>query len=107
MNLELHGFKQYRHDAQEALALIVDRKPDCVTWRMPVMDGPADEALRLTMTAALPIIMLTAKSQTVDKVLGLTAGADDYLVKPLTRWSWLPGSAHLCGASRSSEKSLR
>lgn len=87
MNLELHGFKAIvAHDAQEALALIVDRKPDLavVDWRMPVMDGlELTKRLRADpMTAALPIIMLTAKSQTVDKVLGLTAGADDYLVKP-------------------------
>ena len=34
------------------------------------------------MTSALPVIMLTAKGMTVDKVVGLTAGADDYLVKP-------------------------
>jgi diguanylate cyclase (GGDEF)-like protein len=51
---------------------------------MPRMDG-LDLTRRLRadpMNSALPIIMLTAKGLSVDKVLGLTAGADDYLVKP-------------------------
>lgn len=87
MNLELHGFEVVvAHDAAQALALVEERRPDLavVDWRMPVMDGlELTKRLRADpMTAALPIIMLTAKGLTVDKVLGLTAGADDYLVKP-------------------------
>src|SRR5690606_26321686 len=52
--------------------------------RMPKIDGvELTRMLRADpLTAALPIIMLTAKGLTVDKVVGLTAGADDYLVKP-------------------------
>jgi diguanylate cyclase (GGDEF)-like protein len=51
---------------------------------MPRMDGvELTQRLRAEpLTSALPVIMLTAKSMTVDKVLGLTAGVDDYLVKP-------------------------
>jgi diguanylate cyclase (GGDEF)-like protein len=51
---------------------------------LPLLDGlELTRRLRADpMTAALPIIMLTAKGLTVDKVLGLSAGADDYLVKP-------------------------
>ena len=51
---------------------------------MPRIDGlELTRRLRANpMTAALPIIMLTAKGMTVDKVIGLTAGADDYMVKP-------------------------
>lgn len=48
---------------------------------MPVMDGiSATEKLRLETNA--PIILLTAKSESSDKVLGLTVGADDYITKP-------------------------
>ena len=51
---------------------------------MPRMDGvELTRRLRADpMTSALPVIMLTAKGMTVDKVVGLTAGVDDYLVKP-------------------------
>lgn len=87
MNLELHGFKVLvAHDAFRALELIEEHKPDLavVDWRMPRMDGlELTKRLRADpMTAALPVIMLTAKGLTVDKVIGLTAGVDDYVVKP-------------------------
>ena len=51
---------------------------------MPGMDGvEVTRRLRAdALTSALPIIMLTARARPSDKVLGLTAGADDYLVKP-------------------------
>ncbi len=51
-------------------------------WRMPEMTGEqvAREARRLKIRT--PILMLTARDTTADKVLGLDAGADDYLVKP-------------------------
>jgi len=44
--------------------------------------------------------MLTAKSDTVDVVLGLESGADDYVVKPFKRRNWWPGSGPGCGAPR-------
>lgn len=87
VNLQLHGFEVLvAHDGEQALALVHQHKPDLavVDVRMPRMDG-----LELTrrmradpMTAALPVIMLTAKSLTVDKVIGLNVGADDYMLKP-------------------------
>ena len=51
---------------------------------MPGIDGvEVTRRLRSTaLTSVLPIIMLTAKGQTTDKVLGLSVGADDYIVKP-------------------------
>jgi diguanylate cyclase (GGDEF)-like protein len=87
VNLRLQGFDVLvAHDGQEGLELIEKHRPDLavVDLMMPGLDG-----LELTrrlrsdpMTVALPIIILTAKGMTVDKVVGLTAGADDYLVKP-------------------------
>jgi diguanylate cyclase (GGDEF)-like protein len=87
VNLRLEGYEVLlAHDGEEALDLIEHRQPALaiVDWMMPKIDG-----LELTrrvranpMTAAMPIILLTARTMTVDKVLGLTAGSDDYLVKP-------------------------
>jgi diguanylate cyclase (GGDEF)-like protein len=87
VNLQLHGFRVVvAHDGEQALALVQEHKPDLavVDVRMPRVDGlELTRRLRADpMTGALPIILLTAKGLTVDKVVGLTAGADDYLVKP-------------------------
>ncbi|MEV6848649.1 response regulator [Actinoplanes sp. NPDC051411] len=86
-NLEMHGYQVMRaRDGQEALELMETRRPDLaiVDWMMPRMDGVTlTRMLRAEqLTSALPVIMLTAKGMTVDKVVGLTAGVDDYLVKP-------------------------
>jgi diguanylate cyclase (GGDEF)-like protein len=86
-NLQIQGFEVMRaSDGQEALELMETRRPDLavIDWMMPRMDGvQLTQKLRAEpLTSALPVIMLTAKGMTVDKVLGLTAGVDDYLVKP-------------------------
>jgi diguanylate cyclase (GGDEF)-like protein len=87
VNLKIHGFEVVlAGDGHEALELVEKRHPDLavVDLMMPRMDGlELTRRLRANpMTSALPVIMLTAKGMTVDKVVGLTAGADDYLVKP-------------------------
>ena len=86
-NLRLHGFDVIlAGDGQQALDMIEQHRPDLavVDLMMPRIDGlELTRRLRADpMTSALPVIMLTAKGMTVDKVHGLTAGADDYLVKP-------------------------
>jgi diguanylate cyclase (GGDEF)-like protein len=87
MNLTMEGYDvSVAHDGEEALLMIAAAKPDLVILdvMMPRLDG-VEVARRLRadpMTSALPVIMLTAKGLTVDKVVGLTAGADDYIVKP-------------------------
>ena len=87
VNLRLHGFEvRTAADGVQALEVVERERPDLavVDQMMPRMDGlELTRRLRADpMTSALPIIMLTAKGLTVDKVVGLTAGADDYLVKP-------------------------
>jgi diguanylate cyclase (GGDEF)-like protein len=87
VNLKLQGYEVLlAHDGDEALSLIEARRPALaiVDWMMPRVDG-LDLTRRLRgnpMTAPMPIILLTARGQTADKVIGLSAGADDYLVKP-------------------------
>ena len=71
------------YTGQEALAVV--RKNDIhlilLDVMMPVMDGLAATA-KIREISNAPIILLTAKSETEDKVLGLNVGADDYITKP-------------------------
>jgi len=87
VNLQLQGFEVLiARDGVEALEVMVGAHPDLaiVDLMMPRVDGlELTRRLRANpLTSSMPIIMLTARGLTVDKVLGLTAGADDYLVKP-------------------------
>ena len=59
---------------------------------LPGMDG-IDVCRQIRAESGAPIVMLTAKSDTVDVVLGLESGADDYVVKPFKpKGDWWPGS---------------
>jgi diguanylate cyclase (GGDEF)-like protein len=87
VNLCVHGFEvALAADGEEALELALRRPPDLalVDLMMPRLNGlELTKRLRAhPLTTAMPVIMLTARGLTADKVLGLTAGADDYLVKP-------------------------
>ncbi|HCT78125.1 MAG TPA: diguanylate cyclase response regulator [Micromonosporaceae bacterium] len=87
VNLRLHGYEVLSAGSgAEALAVLETRRPHLalVDVMMPGMDGlELTRRLRADpMVTALPIIMLTAKALTSDKVAGLAAGADDYIVKP-------------------------
>jgi diguanylate cyclase (GGDEF)-like protein len=84
--LEPHHEVEVVADGIEALAAVRARLPDLAVLdvMMPGLDG-VEVCRRMRsdpLTASLPIIMLTAKSLSVDKVVGLTAGADDYIIKP-------------------------
>jgi two-component system phosphate regulon response regulator PhoB len=75
-------------DGAEGLREVRQRRPDLVVLdlMLPGMDG-LEVCRRLraeSTTAALPIIMLTAKVEEVDRVVGLEIGADDYVVKPFS-----------------------
>ena len=87
LNLTLEGYEvQVVHDGASALQAALDDPPDLVLLdvMMPSMDGV--EVLRRlrasAATAVTPVVLLTARSLSADKVVGLTAGADDYIVKP-------------------------
>lgn len=82
--LEKDGFEvRIAHDGGEGLRLAETEKPDLVMLdiMLPVMDG-WQVCKSLRKTSKVPIIMLTAKGETEDKVMGLEMGADDYIVKP-------------------------
>ncbi len=70
-------------DGPTGLALARENPPDIVVldWMLPGMDG-LEVCRRLRAAGPVPILMLTAKDTVGDRVIGLDAGADDYLVKP-------------------------
>lgn len=72
-------------DGKQALELYQDGSPDIAILdiMMPEMDG-LSVLTRIRETSSLPVILLTARGDEIDKVSGLRLGADDYLVKP---WS--------------------
>src|SRR5256885_6017027 len=73
-------------DGEEGLARAVEQKPDLILLdiMMPKLDGYAVCAELRRLSNPVPILMLTAKGQVEDRVTGLDAGADDYLVKPFS-----------------------
>lgn len=73
------------YDGEEGLAKINDEQPDLILldWMMPKMDG-LDVCREVRKTMSTPIILLTAKGEEIDRVLGLELGADDYIVKPFS-----------------------
>jgi DNA-binding response OmpR family regulator len=72
-------------DGQEALTRFGEQSFDLVVLdlMLPKVDG-LEVCRRLRARSAVPIIMLTAKSEEIDKVLGLELGADDYITKPFS-----------------------
>lgn len=83
-NLEKEGYKVYTaYDGEEGLKLIESIDPDLILLdiMMPKMDG-LEVCRRVRITKETPIIMLTARAEELDKVLGLELGADDYMTKP-------------------------
>jgi two-component system, OmpR family, response regulator len=72
-------------DGREALARFDERPFDLVVLdvMLPQLDG-LEVCRRLRSRSAVPIIMLTAKSEEIDKVVGLEIGADDYITKPFS-----------------------
>src|SRR5690348_8096280 len=82
LEAEGHTIRQ-AFDGPGALALVAEQAPQLVIldWMLPGLDGLA-VCRRLRQEHLMPILMLTARSEEIDRVLGLEVGADDYLVKP-------------------------
>lgn len=86
-NLEAEGFRVVTAETGEDAMLAVDEQaPDIILldWMLPAVSG-IEVCRRLKArpdTVGTPIIMLSARSEEVDKVRGLETGADDYMVKP-------------------------
>ena len=88
-NLESRGFKVIEAaDGEEALNLVKTMAPDLIILdlMLPKIDGL--EVCRILKgdpsTKKLPIIMLTALGDEIDKIVGLEMGADDYITKPFS-----------------------
>ena len=82
--LEAEGhYVRQAHDGRTALQLVEAEAPQLVIldWMLPGLDG-LSVCRQLRQEHLMPLIMLTARSEEVDRVLGLEVGADDYLVKP-------------------------
>jgi CheY-like chemotaxis protein len=82
--LRREGFRtEWAKDGGRALELWRAARPDLILLdvMLPIMDG-LEVARRVRAESSVPIIMLTARDEEVDKLLGLGLGADDYVVKP-------------------------
>ena len=73
-------------DGESGLQRAIEEKPDLILLdiMMPKLDGFAVCAELRRLANPVPVLMLTAKGQIEDRVTGLDAGADDYLVKPFS-----------------------
>ncbi len=86
-NLQAEGFRvSCAENGEEALLLVAEEAPDLIVldWMLPNVSG-IEVCRQLKMradTRAVPVIMLSARSEEVDKVRGLETGADDYVIKP-------------------------
>jgi len=85
-NLEKEGYKTLEaNDGITAVSIALEKKPDLILLdiMLPKMDGLA-VCKRIRHSMNVPILMLTAKDEEIDKILGLELGADDYVTKPFS-----------------------
>ncbi|MGJ8642209.1 MAG: response regulator transcription factor [Luteolibacter sp.] len=88
-NLQRAGYEVIKaHDGIRGTELALTERPDLIVLdlMLPGRDGYSvfREVRRDARTAHIPVIMLTARAQTEDRIQGLEAGADDYLTKPFS-----------------------
>lgn len=86
-NIEAEGYRVSRaENGEEALVLVEEEQPDLIVldWMLPQVSGieVCRQLKSRADTRSIPVIMLSARSEEVDKVRGLETGADDYVVKP-------------------------
>lgn len=84
LELKYEGYEVLvRYNGREGLGALKDQSFDLVILDVMMPDLSGIEVLRrIRQTSDIPVIMLTAKGETLDKVMGLDFGADDYLTKP-------------------------
>lgn len=85
-NLEKEGYNTLQaNDGITAVDVALEKRPDLILLdiMLPKMDGLA-VCKRIRHTLNVPILMLTAKDEEIDKILGLELGADDYVTKPFS-----------------------
>lgn len=85
-NLQKEGYNTLEAgDGETAVSIALDKKPDLVLLdiMLPKMDGLA-VCKRIRQYLNVPILMLSAKDEEIDKILGLELGADDYITKPFS-----------------------
>ena len=85
-NLQKEGYETLEaRDGEEAVEVALDKKPDLILLdiMLPKMDGLA-VCKRIRHSLNVPILMLSAKDEEIDKILGLELGADDYVTKPFS-----------------------
>jgi DNA-binding response OmpR family regulator len=90
-NLERSGYSVVTaSDGRSAVAMAQREEPDLIVLdiMLPVLDG-IEACKEIRKSSAVPIIMLTAKDQEIDKVLALELGADDYVTKPFALHEFL------------------
>jgi two-component system, OmpR family, response regulator VicR len=86
VNLEREGYTVITaYDGLQAMETATSQKPDLILLdcMLPKIDG-FEVCRKLRHLTSIPILMLTAKSEEIDKVLGLELGADDYITKPFS-----------------------
>lgn len=82
--LQQEGYQVFKaYDGEEALEILKNQEMDLliIDIMMPKLDG-IRATLKIRESSSIPIIILSAKSEDSDKILGLNIGADDYLTKP-------------------------
>lgn len=85
-NLQKEGYNTLEAgDGEQAVNIALEQKPDLVLLdiMLPKMDGLA-VCKRIRQSLSIPILMISAKDEEIDKILGLELGADDYITKPFS-----------------------
>lgn len=88
-NLEQAGYGvRAAYDGEEAMTALAEDPPDIILldWMLPMVSGieVCRRIRRKPETANIPVIMLTARGEEVDRIRGLDSGADDYITKPFS-----------------------
>jgi two-component system, OmpR family, response regulator RegX3 len=105
-SLEREGFDaEVASTVETAQAAFEQRKPDLVLLDVMLPDGDGrDLAREIRRSSDVPIIMLTARGEEIDRVLGLELGADDYVVKPFSMRELTARIRAIMRRGRSSER---